>query len=112
VAVVSQTDYWLIDVRSVWTTLQASCPTGQMTIVRVWMECAIMICANIQRHLDSLKWKIEFSDTNFSSENLANISTECFRHHQGKSKDSVKTTSYSHALLRIRHWMAMEVKSQ
>jgi len=72
-----------------------------------------MICANIQRHLDSLKWKIDFSDTNFSSENLANISTECFSHHQGESQDSVKTsTFYSHALLRICHWMTMEIKGQ
>jgi len=82
-----------------------------MNIFRVWMECAIMICTKIQRHLDSLKWKIEFSDTNFSSENLANISTECFSHHQGESKGSVKTsTFYSHALPRICHWMAWRSK--
>jgi len=27
----------------------------------------------------------------------------------GESKDSVKTTFYSHALLRIHHWMSTEV---
>ena len=33
------------------------------------------------------KQKIEFSDTNVSSENLSDILTECFSHHQGESSD-------------------------
>ena len=40
---------------------------------------------------------------------LAKVWTKCFSHHQGESKDSVKTF-YSHALLRMCHWMSMEVK--
>jgi len=38
-------------------------------------------------------WKIEFSDTNLSLENLADVLTECFSPHQGESEDSSITST-------------------
>jgi len=40
------------------------------------------------------KLKREFSDTNLrSEENLADVSTECFSNHQGKSKELYENTN-------------------